>query len=354
MVRILAKQGLGRAVDACESARSDARRFHGDLRDGMSGEIWAISDAAAGNARQAQALAEALAASLPGTGPPRSLRLRSAAPWRWASPLRLPGAATAFGPEFAATLAAPPRIAIGCGRQAALATRLLRAAGAKAVQILDPRLDARLWDAVVAPHHDALRGGNVIEVLGSLHPVDAGWLARARDAFARLGALPVPRTGLLLGGPARGAPWTRGGFEVAAARLEAWLARDGGSLMISGSRRTPRWLRELVRARYADVPGLRWFGAEDGENPYPGLLAWADRLIVSADSINLLSEACASAVPVSVAMADAARGRHAEFLRALRACDRARTLDAVSAPWPVTPLIELPRVVAELRERLQL
>lgn len=251
-------------------------------------------------------------------------------------------------------LAAPPRLAIGCGRQAALATRLLRGTGARVVQILDPRLDPRLWDAVVAPHHDGLRGANVVEVLGSLHPVNADWLARARAAFARFGDLPAPRTVVLLGGPARGAPWTRGGFEVAAARLEAWLARDGGSLLVTGSRRTPRWLHDLVRTRYADVPGLRWFGADDGENPYPGLLAWADRLIVSADSINLLSEACATAAPVYVAMADAARGRHAEFLRALCARDRVRPLTAAYAPWPLTPLIELPRIVAALRTQLHL
>src|SRR5699024_11471290 len=67
------------------------------------------------------------------------------------------GARHAFGADFAAALSAPPALAIGCGRQAALATRLVRDTGARAVQILDPRLDPSHWDLVIAPEHDGLR-----------------------------------------------------------------------------------------------------------------------------------------------------------------------------------------------------
>ena len=87
----------------------------------------------------------------------------------------MPGAGAGFGTSFDALIAKPPALAIGCGRQAALATRLLRARGSQAVQILDPRIDPRHWDLVIAPEHDTLRGDNVIPTLGSLHPVDDLW-----------------------------------------------------------------------------------------------------------------------------------------------------------------------------------
>src|SRR5690606_40517998 len=155
---------------------------------GDSPQIWSLSDGRAGNARQSDALAAALG------GPTRTLTLAPRAPWRWFAPRRLPGAEGAFGHEFGRALPAPPAVAVGCGRQAALATRLLRARGARAVQILDPRIDPRHWDAVVAPEHDGLSGANVITLLGSLHPVDDDWLSRARDAFPSVGGLPSPRT----------------------------------------------------------------------------------------------------------------------------------------------------------------
>src|SRR5512141_514121 len=109
----------------------------------------ALSDGRAGNARQADALARAL-----GLEPVRTQVLATRLPWRAWAPLVAPGSAQAFGSDFAARLAHPPRLAIGCGRQAALATRLLRLHGSRVVQILDPRLGPRHWDLVVTPRHD--------------------------------------------------------------------------------------------------------------------------------------------------------------------------------------------------------
>src|SRR5690606_41654848 len=133
-----------------------------------NGTTWTLTDGHAGNLRQALSLAAAL-----GLESARNWSLEPRAPWRWAAPRRLPGAGIAFGSGFATALReAPPALAIGCGRQAALSTRLLREAGARAVQILDPRIDPAHWDLVVAPEHDGLAGPNVVTLLGSLNPVD--------------------------------------------------------------------------------------------------------------------------------------------------------------------------------------
>src|SRR5690606_16514870 len=101
---------------------------------------WTVSDGHAGNVRQAGALAAAMGLRA------RDWIVQARAPWRWLSPRQLPGAGAAFGAVFADALRAPPPLAIGCGRQAALATRLLRARGARVVQVLDPRIDPSHWD----------------------------------------------------------------------------------------------------------------------------------------------------------------------------------------------------------------
>jgi uncharacterized protein len=310
---------------------------------------WAISDAAAGNARQAVALAAAFGL------PFETLTLQPAVPWRWLAPRRIPGARQAFGSDFAARLRGPlPALVIGCGRQAALATRLLRAAGdgrCRAVQILDPRIDPRHWDAVVAPAHDRLQGGNVVTTLGSLNPIDDAWLATGRAAFPALGALPGPRTVLLLGGPTRAAPLGPDHWNDMATHLDGWLAADGGSLLVTSSRRTPAWLVDAVRRRYAGHPGLQWHGAGEGPNPYAGLLGWADRIVASADSVNLISEACATDVPVLAPPPASAASRLGRFHRALHERGRLRLLSARFEPWRCAPLREAVVVAAELRRR---
>lgn len=313
-----------------------------------SEQVWTLSDGHAGNVRQVVALATALSIL-----PVRNIVLDPRAPWRWIAPRRWPGADHAFGRDFAGALhAAAPRIAIGCGRQAALAARLLRARGSKAVQILDPRIDPGHWDVVVAPQHDDVRGDNVITLLGSLHPVNDAWLKHAREMFSAFARLPRPRIAVLLGGPSPHARFDRSAFEVLAAKLEVVLARDGGSLLLSTSRRTPRDMREALRHRYVETPHVAWLGGDETDNPYAGMLGWADRIVCSPDSVNMISEACATYAPVFVFDPGRVRGRPRRFLDSVLARGRIRAMDATLAPFDVEPLRETARVADEVRSRL--
>src|SRR6478609_995207 len=113
-----------------QPVRTAAATATTDAIDAPPARIWAVSDARAGNLRQAQALADAL-----GVGATEPCILQPRWPWRLFAPLRAPGSGHAFAGGFATRDA--PLIAVGCGRQAALATRLLRARGARVVQVLD-------------------------------------------------------------------------------------------------------------------------------------------------------------------------------------------------------------------------
>lgn len=245
-------------------------------------------------------------------------------------------------------------MAIGCGRQAALATRLLRHHGARVVQVLNPRLDPRHWDIVVAPRHDHLRGGNVLSTLGSLHPVDDDWLARGRAAFPQFGALPQPRTAVLVGASSRHASLGMDTFDRLASQLLDLSATQGGSVLLTASRRTPMALRTALRQRFAHATGVVWLGPEDGENPYPGLLGWADRIVCTPDSVNMISEACATSAPVHVVEPQRAQGRLREFLHALLGQGRIRAFGPALVTFDVTPLRETARVAMEVRSRLGL
>lgn len=310
---------------------------------------WTLSDGKAGNVRQAGALAMAM-----GIAPARAWTLQPRTLARWLAPRRWPGSTGAFGTDFAAALRQPPALAIGCGRQAALATRLLGRHGAKTVQILDPRVTSRHWDVVVVPEHDSSRGDNVVTLLGSLHPIDDLWLARARADFAPLEQLPGPRTAVLIGGPGAQVPFDAVALYALLVRLDTVLARDGGSLLLTASRRTPRAMRDMLRQRYAGATGVMWLDDTDGANPYPGLLAWADRIVCTPDSVNMVSEACATTAPVFVFDPARAKGRIAAFLSSLNERGRIRAMDNVLAAFDSEPLRETARVAAEVRKRLHL
>ena len=311
----------------------------------MSGTT-ALHDGRAGNARQALALAQALDST---SG---EAQLQPRAPWRWLAPRMMPGAANAFGATFDALLARPPTLVIGCGRQAALATRLLRARGSKAVQILYPRIDPRHWDLVIAPQHDRLRGENVISMLGSLNPVDDLWLAQARHDAPHIAALPAPHTVLLVGAPSKHVALCDADFEAVLQQLAQRARDEGGSFSAVASRRTPQRWRDALAKIDAGIPGIRWRDDRDGTNPYAGLLGHAQRIVCTPDSVNMLSEAAATLAPVFVWSTGIASGRLRAFLDALRSSGRVRDLDAALAPFAIEPLRETARVAAEVRQRL--
>lgn len=312
-------------------------------------ECWAITDTAAGNQRQALALAERLGL------PVRHLVLEPRAPWAWLAPRLAWGGALALPARERARFAPPwPRVAVGCGRAAALFTRMLRPlsrGGCHTVQILDPRIDPRHWDTVIAPRHDGLAGPNVLTPVGSLNPVDDEWLADAREAWPQLAALPAPLTGVLLGGPRHGIAldqaWTRGFIDGLRARQQ----RDGGSLLLLASRRTPAGLLASLREALGDRLGGCWGGRGDGPNPYPGVLAWADRLVVTPDSVNMLSEACAVGCPVHSFAPQPLPEKLARFHQALREGGWLHELTAEAITRP-RPLRETERIAALVRQRM--
>ncbi|MGH8235372.1 MAG: mitochondrial fission ELM1 family protein, partial [Rhodanobacteraceae bacterium] len=268
----------------------------------------------------------------------------------WFAPRRLPGGRLALAPRDRTGFESPwPDIAIGCGRNAALLTRMLGGLSrgdCYTVQILDPRIDPRHWDTVIAPRHDRLEGANVLTTLGSLNPVDDAWLASGRDAFSDLGALPRPRIALLLGGPRRGIEFDTA-FLQRLTETVCTLAR-GGSVLATASRRTPHTFVASLRGQLATFPGTFWSG--DGANPYPGLLGWAERIVVTPDSVNMLSEACAAGVPVHTVTTAPLPDKLARFHSALR--EHGLLTDPGDVRGSVAPLRETATIAAELRTRL--
>ncbi|HWX66782.1 MAG TPA: mitochondrial fission ELM1 family protein [Rhodanobacter sp.] len=316
----------------------------------LQGECWVITDAAAGNQRQALALAEHLQM------PIRHLQLEPRAPWSWLAPRLTLGGGLALPASQSGLFVAPwPSVAIGCGRAAALFTRMLRRLSdgqCHTVQILDPRIDPTHWDTVIAPQHDRVDGSNVLRPLGSLNSVDDEWLADGRESCPSFVELPQPRVGVLLGGSRQGIALDADYARQLAGRLLERQRHEGGSLLVLASRRTSPELIEVFRHALKGVPGLIWAGRDDGRNPYPGVLGWADRLVVTPDSVNMLSEACAVGCPVQTFVTAPLPAKIARFHRALREAGLLQDLDSNAGPAAM-PLRETASIANELRVRIQ-
>ncbi len=306
---------------------------------------WAISDGAAGNERQVLALARALGHV------PHIMRVSLREPWAMLAPRFTLGARSAIRVLDGGNLSPPwPSLAIGCGRRAALLTRLLREwsdGRTTSIQILDPRISSSRFDHVITPQHDAMPGDNVILTIGALNPVDDAWLSEARASYAHFGDFAGPRHAVLIGASNRAQridpEYCRGLVE----HCRAMHRNEGGSFLVTVSRRTSPDVSDFLRSAFAALPGTFCAGADDGHNPYAGILAWADRLIVTPDSVNMLSEACATGRPVWTYAPKPIIGKLAGFHAELIGAGYLRALGDTH-PRPAIPPLRETAAVAEL------
>jgi mitochondrial fission protein ELM1 len=203
-------------------------------------------------------------------------------------------------------------------------------------------------DMLVIGRHDHPREqANILPILGAAHRVSPERLAAARMEWAALQALPSPRVALLVGGPVRG----EGMAPAAASRLGDRVAGFAGSVLATASRRTGAAATEALGAALSAVPHRlhRWGG--QGPNPLLGFMAWADALVVTGDSVSMLSEALITAAPIFVAAQGDEGRRHRALHESLYAAGQARPLAEAPAPFARTPLDETGRIAAAILAR---
>jgi hypothetical protein len=305
---------------------------------------WILSEALAGLQSQAFGLAEAagLVAEL------RELRPR--APWKFLSASLWPRPLAAVRDAVRAPL---PNLVIGCGGTGAVVSAALRRRVQALVQVQHPRMDPEKFDLIVVNRHDKLTGRNVVVTRTALHRVTPRRLAAAAEAWRdRFAPYRRPLVAVLVGG-------SNGRFRLDAAvggRLAADLAgmarRDQVGIVVTPSRRTdPAVVRVLTEA-LAPVGGWVWDGT--GENPYFAMLALADAIVVTMDSVSMISEAVATAAPVLVVDLPGRSRRIGAFNQDLLADGRVRRFAGRFEHWNAEPLNDTALAGAELRRRLGL
>ena len=196
----------------------------------------------------------------------------------------------------------PPRLVVSCGRLgSAAAIALKRRFGPRVftVHIQDPKLPTSWFDLIVAPAHDGLRGSNVVHSLGAVHHVTQARLHEAgeRGLTAEMQDLADPFVGVILGGPNRYYGYTSADVSCLINRLRAVVDAHCVQLAIVPSRRTPRHILAQLQAVFGERHFV-WNG--EGDNPYLTVLARGSHLIVTGDSVSMVSEAAATCKPVHV------------------------------------------------------
>jgi mitochondrial fission protein ELM1 len=312
--------------------------------------VWAMHDGRIGIANQVIGLTEAV--GLPFVEKTCTTRF----PWSrlppslWSDPARgLSAHSDPVAPPW-------PDLLITAGRGcAAVAIAVKRASGGHSflVQIQDPRMGRQDFDLMVVPAHDPARGDKVVVTRGAVHRVTPERLAAAASRFAASFAhFPHPRVAVLIGGQNRVYRFGIDQLGTIADQLAGLARRHGASLLVTPSRRTGQAGEALLRERLAGLPAAIWDGT--GENPYFAYLALADAVVVTEDSVSMVTEAASTGKPVYVIELPGGSRKFREFHRDMREAGITRRFDGALADWRYEVPNDTARAAAEIRRRLGL
>lgn len=323
----------------------------------LAREIWVLTDGKAGMVAQASGLAERVGALL--DLPIREFVLRSGFPWRFLPAAVWPPGTMGLSPRSPRPEAPWPVMTVSCGRHGvgpALAIKQRSGGRTYAVHVQHPRAGLSRFDLIAAPRHDRLDRKNAISTLGAVHRVTPEKLVREGAIWGeRLADLPFPRVAVIIGGANGVYRFGRAEAEALGLLLRRMAEQQGVGLMVTPSRRTGSEQIEALAQALDGTGAYLWDMA--GQNPYPGILALADHILVTCDSVNMVSEACLTGKPVQVInLPGTGTGKFDRLHTALRDAGLTRPFAGTLESWTYEPLDETGRVAqriaAELAPRL--
>lgn len=254
--------------------------------------IWALLGQHAGDNNQVLALAEAL--GLPFEAKPLQYNH-----WRHLRARALGASTLSLTRESLADVSGePPDLVIASGIRSVPVVQWLRRKSAGrtlAVHVGYPRISPGKFDLVVAtPEYPICDHQNLLRIPFALTRSTAPGKVLGGADFPR------PRRLLIIGGATLYWSLPDHALLNALRSLLGRAARDGGSVLVVGSPRTPRRLLRAIEREIesASVPAM--LAPLGGAPSYDTLLRSADEIFVSADSVAMISDAIVTGKPVGL------------------------------------------------------
>ncbi|MCP4933316.1 MAG: nucleoside-diphosphate sugar epimerase [bacterium] len=316
-------------------------------------KVWIISDGKIGDLVQCNGVAHAL-------GIDAHLRIISPTkPWVWMMPYGpIPPCDKISNPQSPISQPLPDLVISAGWRTLAYVREIKKRKRDKVftVYLKSPRYSADFLDLVWVPAHDNISGERIISSIASPHRFSPAIL---EDEFGEipdyLAKLPRPLVGGLLGGDSKDYHFSDDDCARLAKSLRA-LCETGAGLAITPSRRSPPKLREAIEQQLAGMNYYWWdkLAPHAAPNPYGFLLAQSDAFVVTADSANMVGEACVTGKSVYVFKPSGGSKKFDRLLDKFSSHGATRPfLEPIEqhVPWSYEPLYAAGDIAAEIKKR---
>ena len=245
-------------------------------------------------------------------------------------------------------------IIISCGRKSVIPSICLKKNSKKKIHnihIQDPKVSLKNFDFIIAPEHDGLSGENVILSKGSIHYLTNEELVKNREYLSERLNKEKEYLALILGGPNKYYDYNDNNLTKVFDKVKSLLEKNNLQAIIIPSKRTPKKIINLSN---------NYFGKDHlvindiDKKAYLSGLSLAKYIVVTCDSISMISEAALTGKPIYIAEIPAKKNdyRFRSFRELFGKLNIVKDLEEKVEIWNYEILDETNRIAKEIKRKI--
>ena len=248
-----------------------------------------------------------------------------------------------------------PNIIISCGRKSVIPSIFIKNYIKKTsnkivsnIHIQDPKIKKKNFDYIIAPDHDSLNGDNIIISKGALHYITREEIHNTRKLCHNKNILTI-----ILGGPNRYYSFLLEELKILIDKIEIKFFRNSDEVRFVSSRRTPLEIINFLKNKYKNNDKVK-VDTQLSRESYVKALSQAKRIVVTSDSISMISEAATTGSPIFLARLIANKNdyRFDKFLELFKKLNIVKDLDTLHEHWTYEQLYETKRIAELLKKKI--
>ncbi len=247
-----------------------------------------------------------------------------------------------------------PDLIISCGRKSVIPSILLKKKNPNifTIHIQNPKVSSKNFDAIIAPAHDNVYGHNVYKSKGAIHYITYEKIQAAKSYLAdKIKSKKI--VSIILGGPNKYYSFNNKQLIKIFDSIKFNFIGKGYEVIIVPSLRTPKTIIELAKKEMGKFGHV--VDSVD-KQAYLSAYALATYIIVTCDSISMISEAAASGKPIYVAHMKAKKDNY-RFKRFFELFENMGIIKnhilPLDKPWTYKKHNEAVKIALELKNKIK-
>ena len=246
------------------------------------------------------------------------------------------------------------KVIISCGRKSVISSIALKKRFGKEIfniHIQNPNVSLKHFDIVISPEHDNLKGDNVITNKGAIHYLSKKEISQNLK-YLKLEKEKKQIVAFIIGGPNKYFSYSEEQVHYIFNKVKTLFTPDKFKIIIIPSYRTPE---NVIKKAFNTFSFNHLVVKEVDKKAYLSGLALADFIVVTGDSISMISEAAVTGKPIYIAMMKSMRSssRFKTFYNQFKSLGIVKDLEDRVDNWSYDKLDEVNRIAPIIREKMK-